>query len=56
MNPHFDDFETSVMSMALLRAMQDRDWVEQVAVEHDTGDEFWASLQRKCNAAADHIS
>jgi hypothetical protein len=56
MNPHFDDFETSVLSMALLRAMQDRDWVEQVAVEHDTGDEFWETLQRKCARAVDQVS
>ena len=55
MNPHFDDFELSVMSMALLRALQDRDWVEQVAVEHDTGDEFWATLRRKCDRTVDSV-
>ena len=56
MIPHFDDFELSVMSMALLRALQDRDWVENLAVEHDTGDEFWTTLRRKCDRAADHAA
>lgn len=52
---NFDDFELTVMSMALLRALQDRDWVEEIAVEHDTGDEFWAALRRKCDRTVDSV-
>ena len=51
---HFDDAELLIMSLATQEMMHNPDWLEQVAVEHDTGDEFLETLRRKCCRVTDH--
>lgn len=51
---HFDDFELYVMSQALLQTVKNNpEWQEEMAVEYDTGEEFWHELNRKCRRMAD---
>lgn len=45
---HYDEFELYVMAQALLHCSKSPEWVEDLAIEYDTGDEFWHELNRKC--------
>jgi hypothetical protein len=50
---NFDELELYVMAHALLQCTANPEWMEELAVEYDTGDEFWRQLSRKCNRHID---
>ena len=50
---HFDDAELLIMSLATQEMMNNPEWLEEVAVEYDTGEDFLATLRRKCRRTVD---
>lgn len=50
---HYDEFELFVMAQALLHCTKSREWMEEIAVEYDTGEDFWHELNRKCGRTVD---